>query len=88
MIDEHCGRTRWLDLLENHGCDVTDDELMELISESTTMSKTLEVTWVLKEQLCLPTCAPIFVVFILLPCNHSRCAMHKLLILVSNPKKI
>lgn len=33
---------RWLDMLENRGCDLVDDELMELIGESTTLSKSLE----------------------------------------------
>lgn len=33
---------RWLDMLENQGIDVADSELLEYISESSTMSKSLE----------------------------------------------
>jgi DNA polymerase epsilon subunit 1 len=33
---------RWLDMLDNRGCDLADSELMELIGESTTLSKSLE----------------------------------------------
>lgn len=32
---------RWLDLLDNHGIDVADSELLDYISESSTMSKSL-----------------------------------------------
>eukprot|EP00250_Pteridium_aquilinum_P003833 c14110_g1_i1 orf=789-5363(-) len=32
---------RWLDLLENHGVDLVDSELLDYISESSTMSKSL-----------------------------------------------
>ncbi|KAI5066379.1 hypothetical protein GOP47_0019003 [Adiantum capillus-veneris] len=32
---------RWLDLLENHGVDIVDSELLDYISESSTMSKSL-----------------------------------------------
>lgn len=33
---------RWLDMLETHGVDLTDAELLEYISESTVMSKSVE----------------------------------------------
>eukprot|EP00898_Chlorokybus_atmophyticus_P000434 jgi/Chlat1/1391/Chrsp12S02054 len=33
---------RWLDMIENRGTDLADSELLELISESSTMSKSLE----------------------------------------------
>jgi DNA polymerase epsilon subunit 1 len=33
---------RWLDMLDTQGVDLTDDELLEYISESTTMSKAME----------------------------------------------
>eukprot|EP00878_Enallax_costatus_P009915 GHUV01010352.1.p1 GENE.GHUV01010352.1~~GHUV01010352.1.p1 ORF type:complete len:593 (+),score=242.38 GHUV01010352.1:172-1779(+) len=33
---------RWLDMLDTEGVDLTDEELMEYISESTTMSKAME----------------------------------------------
>lgn len=32
---------RWLDLLDNQGVDVSDDEFLDFISESITMSKSL-----------------------------------------------
>ena len=33
---------RWLDVLDTKGVDLTEDELLELIADSTTMSKTIE----------------------------------------------
>ena len=33
---------RWLDMLDTKGVDLTDEELIEHISEATTMSKSLE----------------------------------------------
>ena len=33
---------RWLDMLDTQGVDLTDEELIEHISEATTMSKSLE----------------------------------------------